>query len=810
MAMVQTIDSAKYSSMPRSGIETDLVDYILPPEKMPAQLIAYAQHAYKKVPPKLIPAEGKIPDALQKIFILLRTNTGHDFSAYKRNTIYRRIERRMNVNQIDKISIYVRYLQDNKIEVDNLFKELLIGVTNFFRDIEAFEAIKQKAIPTILKDRPKDYVLRVWVPGCSSGEEAYSIAITLRECTEKLKQHYGIQIFATDIDDNAIEAARAGIYPGSISADVSSERLKRFFIVEGNFYRVKKYIREMLVFASQDIIKDPPFTKLDLVCCRNLLIYLESDLQKKLVPLFHYSLKPGGILFLGSSETIGEFTDHFSPIDRKWKIFKRNETISPGPVAMEFPAAMPLVKAVEADKLKPVRASLAQLAEKALLESYAPPSVIINDRGEILYIHGRTGKYLEPAPGEAKWNLYEMAREGLKLELPTAIRKAMSQKTEVKYEGLHVNYNGGTQLIDLTVKPIGKPEAKSGVLLVVFEDVSPSAKKKVSRKKRVSKNMVQERIEALERELQYSKENLQITIEELETSNEELKSTNEELQSTNEELQSTNEELETSKEEQQSLNEELTTVNTELQGKIDQLTMSNDDMKNLLDSIDIPTIFLDNDLRVKRFTSHATRVINLIQTDIGRPISDIVTKINNETLVADAKAVIEDLVFREKTVRTKDGTYYEMRIAPYRTAENVIDGVVITFLDLTKGQAQEARTRRFANVLEDSHDAITVQNFEGNILAWNKGAVKMYGYSEAEALDMNIRDIIPREKIKEALKFTKEIAEGKKIVSFKTQRKAKDGSILDVWLTVTKLVDASGIPVELATTERNLAWLADA
>jgi len=813
MAMVQSPDSAKYNSMPRSAIETDLVDYILPPEKMPEQLIAYTKHGTQKVDPKLISAEKKVPDAMRKIFILLRTHTGHDFSSYKKNTIYRRVERRMQVHQMDEITTYVRLLQENKVEVEILFKELLIGVTNFFRDPEAFKALKEKALPRLLADKSDDDTVRVWVPGCSSGEEAYSIAILLRECTEHLKRHMGIQIFATDIDKSTIDTARAGIYPASISADVSPDRLKRFFMSEDNTYSIKKDIREMLVFAPQDIIKDPPFTKLDLVCCRNLLIYFDTELQKKLLPLFHYSLKPEGILFLGTSETIGGFTNLFTAVDKKWKIFRRKGSGPSVHAAFAFSETPPLQRIYEVEPGKPKEIDIAQLAEKCLAEHYAPPSVIIDEKGEILYIHGRTGKYLEPAPGEARLSIYRMAREGLKLELPSAIHKAATQKKEVIHKKIAIKGNGSTQMIDLIVRPMLDARTPSGLMMVVFADVTPIRKEKPTEKKRIQTLKGDERTKVLERELQYTKENLQSTIEELETSNEELKSTNEELQSTNEELQSTNEELETSKEEQQSMNEELTTVNSELQGKIDGVSEANNDLKNLIDAIEIPTIFLDNDLCIKRFTSHATRIINLIQVDIGRPIGDIATKLEDASISEVARAVLKDLVFREREVHTGDGFYFRMRVAPYRTIENVIDGVVITFTDLTKDKELEEREHRLAAelrlaaVIKDSNDAVTLQDLDGNILDWNKGAEKLYGYSQTEALKLNILDIIPQEKQKQSLDLIKKISAGKEIKSFKTQRKTRDGRVLDIWLTVTKIADAEGKPIQIATTERDLAWL---
>ena len=679
MTIAQLPASAQYDSMPESAIKTGSVDYIVLPEKMPEQLIKYVTHT--------IPATVReIPsDALQKIFILLRENTGHDFSFYKPNTIYRRLEKRMNALQIDNISYYIRYMQEKPNEAKMLFKEFLIGVTNFFRDAPVFEFFKNQILPELLKDKPNDYSVRVWVPGCSTGEEAYSIAILFNEYMDESKQKFNIQIFGTDIDDDAINTARAGLYPHTISDDLTQERLTRFFTKEGNFYKIKKKIREMIIFAPQDIIKNPPFTKLDMICCRNLLIYLNSEVQKKLFPIFHYSLKPEGILILGSSETIGNFIDIFSVVDKKIKIFKRKVSAS-AINAVEFPIIPSTYKTVENRLSKIKEFNMEQQLNKIMLENYVPPCVIINENGSIIYIHGRTGKYLEFAPGEASLNILDMVNEEIKLELISAIHKVLSQKKEVLCEGLKVKYNGGRHVINLRVKPVNRPDIMQGLMMVVFEDVISTSSPPLLKEKKTELHdkKTNKKIEQLEKELKYTAENLQTTIEELETANEELKSTNEELQSTNEELQSANEEMETSKEELQSLNEELLTVNMELQNKINELSKINNDMKNLFDSTEIATVFLDNNLCIKRFTTYVTKIINLIQTDIGRPINHIATNLKYENLIKDANEVIKTMKIKEIEVLTNDGQWYLMRILPYKTIDDLPDGVTITFITYTE------------------------------------------------------------------------------------------------------------------------------
>jgi len=420
LTMAQDPETAKYDAMPKNAIDTEQVDYVLAPEKMQDQLEDYVRHRERKGHKPKAPI-GKGPDDIQKVFFLLRQQTGHDFSEYKKNTIQRRIERRMNVHQLEKLPDYVQLLQNKSHEVYVLFRELLIGVTSFFRDAEAFEELKKHVIPMI-EEKPRGYTLRSWVPACASGEEAYSIAMLLYECIEAAKKHAFIQMFATDIDEQAIERAREGVYPPSIAQDVGPERLNKFFLKEETVFRIRPDIREMIVFAPQNIIKDPPFTKLDLVCCRNLLIYMESSLQKKLLPLFHYSLNPGGILFLGSSENIGEFTDLLEPQEKRWKIFKRKNIGPHTHPVVEFPINAQDTKREFGGNVEAENAGIAKLAEKELLAAWAPPSAIVNEKGEILYIHGRTGKFLEPSPGEANLNIYEMAREGLKIELSAAIR----------------------------------------------------------------------------------------------------------------------------------------------------------------------------------------------------------------------------------------------------------------------------------------------------------------------------------------------------------------------------------------------------
>ncbi len=824
MAMAQNPESTEYDGMPRSAVATGLVDYVLPPAEMPAQLIAYVTHAFGKATHSISPQPPKVEDALKKIFILLRSHTGHDFSKYKQSTINRRIERRMAVHQIARLSSYVSYLQQTPAEVEALFRDLLIGVTNFFRDPDAFSALETRVIPHLFDRKPARMIIRVWVAGCSTGEEAYSIAILLQERIETLKQSFKVQIFATDIDSSAIGAARSGVYPASIAADISPERLARHFDREpdGSAYRVHKSLRDMIVFSEQDVIKDPPFSKLDLISCRNLLIYMGGDLQKKLIPLFHYALNTGAFLFLGTSESVGEFVHLYKIIDRKAKLYQKIEDaasvhrtgIGKFPSALTDNALAPRFSAPAPGE---GRLPLRELTERALMQHFSPVGALVNEHGDILYLHGRTGMYLEPAPGEAVLNILKMAREGLRRDLTLSLHKAVTHKEPVLQPGLRVKTNGDYTTANLTVRPVASgSNATTGatLYLVVLEEapIGPLERPEaVIPSSEGDTATVEARITLLSQELRAKDEYLQTTIEEMETSNEELKSSNEEMQSVNEELQSTNEELETSKEELQSVNEELATVNAELQQKVAELSRTNNDINNLLAGTGIGTIFVDHHLRIQRFTASVTQVINLILSDVGRPVGHIVSNLMGyDSLVADVQEVLDNLAPKEIEVRTRAGAWYLLRIRPYRTLENVIEGAVITFTEITemkKAQAslQETETlRRLAVVVRDASDAITLQDLEGRILAWNLGAVRTYGWSEAEALNMNIRELIPEGLREEALATMRQLVNAEVLKPYRTQRITKDGRVVDVSLTATALLDEAQKMYALMTTERQI------
>ncbi|OGD13617.1 chemotaxis protein CheR [Candidatus Atribacteria bacterium RBG_19FT_COMBO_35_14] len=814
MVMAQNT-STEYDGMPRSAIATGLVDYELPPAEMPAQLIKYVNYAFGRLSQTVTTLAPKDENALKKIFILLRGRTGHDFSQYKPSTVNRRIERRMAVHQIKTIDRYVQYLQETPVEVEALFQDLLIGVTNFFRDPEAFQALEQQVIPKLFAGKPAGGVIRVWSPGCSTGEEAYSLAILLQERMEAMKQVYKVQIFATDIDSQSIAIARNGFYPASITADLSPERLARFFTAETDrsAYRIHKTIRDLLVFSEQDMIKDPPFSKLNLISCRNLLIYMGNNLQKYIIPLFHYALNPGGFLFLGISETVGEFNDLFTTLDRKLKLYQRRDDIYSLQSAALGRFLPPITMTAVQKKADTGKMPLREMTEKMLLQQLAPVGMLVNGQGDIIYLHGRTGLYLEPAPGEAGVNnILKMAREGLRYELSLALHQAAVSKEMVRHPGLRVKTNGDFITVNLAVHPVAsRSELTEGegpirtpetpLYLVILEQVSPFELEKAQM---VTALHTSEGLEGSDARLVALKKELRAKDEYLQTSNEELKSSNEELQSTNEELQSTNEELETSKEELQSLNEELDTINIELQTKVLDLSRANNDMNNLLAGTGIGTVFVDRNLHILRFTPAATKIINLILSDVGRPVGHIVSNLMGyDSIVADIQAVLDTLIPKEVEVQTQEGLWYMMRILPYRTQENVIEGVVITFVDISEIKKME-KVQRLAVIVRDAHDAIILQDLKGCILNWNPAAVKMYGWSEAEALTMNIRDLISESIREKELAIVKQLSQSEVLKPYRAQRVTKDGRMVEVLMTATAVMNEAGEIYAITTTAREI------
>lgn len=712
VTLVQEPATAKYDGMPASAVQAGYASHVLPVERMPEALLAATRHLPVRAVPAAVPSAPAEAGGLSRILMLLRTVTGHDFSLYKKSTIGRRIERRMAQHDIEDTEVYARYLKEHPAELQALFRELLINVTSFFRDAEAFEALRSEILPQLCALKPEGYVFRAWVAGCASGEEAYSIAMLLRELMDETKREFKVQLYATDLDDDAIAVARAGVYPPNIAQDVAPERLRRFFVKDEGGFRVKKEIREMVVFAVQNVVKDPPFTKLDLLSCRNLLIYLEPQLQNRLIPAFHYALKPNGVLFLSPSESIGGHPDLFAALSRKWKLYRAIPSAASTRAVLAGGltwAAEKTGKAPEEIIIKARETNFAELARRVLLQSYAPASVVTDMKGNILYVHGDTGKYLRPAPGQATLNVVDMARDGLQLELRTAVQAAGAGTPTLNHE-LPVKTNGDFQRVSFSVRPLPEPDVGEGLLLVSFQDLPDAAlaKSGLGRGTRGKRGTAGEakRIEELERDLAYTKENLQATIEEQQASNEELKPTNEEMQSTNEELQSTNEELETSKEELQSVNEELVTVNAELQAKIEQLAGMQNDMKNLLDNITTGTVFLDEHLLIRRFTREAARVYRLVATDVGRPLADIKSDLTGEDLLAEARTVLDTLTPCEREVRTSGGDWYLARLQPYRTLENVIEGVVLTFTDISQRVAAEGAVREARLLAEGIVDTV--------------------------------------------------------------------------------------------------------
>ena len=698
LTAVQQPDTAQYDAMPQSAIAADCVDILAPPGDLPVRILSCLAQKPDQGTPEVHSVEPEVTSTpLQRILRLLQERTRHDFSLYKPSTLHRRMERRMVIHEIATLALYADFLGNNPQEIDLLFKEVLIGVTRFFRDTAVWQHLAETTLAELLAREPRVPNLRAWVVGCSTGEEAYSLAIIFTEVLENLPKPHGftLQIFASDLSPDAIATARRGYYPAEISSSVSAERLARFFSPRNEGYQINSDIRDLVLFAQQDVVLDPPFTRLDLISCRNLLIYFDPSLQRKLIPLFHYSLRDGGVLLLGSSETVGRYTQLFAPIESKLRLYRRQNKVQSDDIRLPVQSFPPLSRISKELPVPPsyspptTKDNLQTAADQVLLQVYAPAAVVVNDEGDIVYISGRTGKYLEPAAGKANWNFHAMVREGLRTPIGSALRQIGDQSEPLQLQTLQVQLpGGGTQSVDVTVQALREPTALRGMKMIVFRDIAPPQSAPIS--KNQSKTAAQQTHTV---ELQQCQDEIQALQEENRTSREELQSANEELQSTNEELQSTNEELTTSKEEMQSMNEELQTINSEMQTKLDDLALAQSDMRNLLNSIEIAILFLDQNLNLRRFTDRASKIISIREGDIGRPLSDLTTTLQYPELNDDARNTLNTLVFSEKQITTTDNRWFTVRIMPYCRLDNVIDGVVITLLDITATKTLEHSLR---------------------------------------------------------------------------------------------------------------------
>lgn len=703
LSAVQQPETAQFDAMPRSAIAAACADIIAPAEELPGRILAYIDKVFKPT----VTATDKgtdtgtrtlPPEPLNRILAALQRKTRNDFSLYKRNTLLRRIERRMAIHEVATQALYADLLEKNPQEVDLLFKELLIGVTGFFRDPDVWQFLADVALPELLARRAAESKLRAWVVGCSTGEEAYSLAMVFAEVTEKLSQfrHLSLQIFASDLSPDAITAARRGQFPKAIEVDISADRLRHFFSAHEDYYQVNASIRDMVLFTTHDVILDPPFTRLDLLLCRNLLIYFDAALQRKILPLFHYSLRPGGVLLLGTSETTGTFTKLFTPIQSKLRFYLCQES-TPGHGAEFFREPFPPLFQMSKElamppthPTPPISDSLQKAADQVLLQVHSPAAVLINSDSDILFISGRTGKYLEPTAGKANWNFHAMVREDLRSHIAFALRKAAAQTEPVILHGLSVKLpGGGVQSVDVTVQSFNEPAELRGLTMVIFKDIERVAPDQNGHRTKTEAE-AEARYAA---EQQRCNDEIQALREEARATKEELQSANEELQSTNEELQSTNEELTTSKEEMQSMNEELQTINAEMHAKLDDLALAQSDMQNLLNSIEIAILFLDRNLNVRRYTDRAAKIINIRESDIGRPISDLTTSLKYPELHNDAEETLRTLVFTEKQVESNDGNWFSVRIIPYRRLDGMIDGLVVTFINITATKRLESTLR---------------------------------------------------------------------------------------------------------------------
>ena len=793
-------DSTAMSGMPQSAAATGLVDHIITVAEMPALLLDYQRHLQKVAPKK--DGDGARRDMashLTAIAALLRTATGHDFSGYKQNTLVRRIQRRMQVLRVDTVPAFIERLRKDPREVELLFREFLIGVTQFFRDAHTFEALEAEVIPKIIANKGADAHIRIWVPACATGEEVYSLAILVKEGLDRAGLAPKVQIFGTDIDDAAVSLARAARYSRKLDG-LSPARAARWFVADGEDHCPVREIRDMCIFSTHNVIKDPPFSKLDLISCRNLLIYLAPELQDRLMKTFHYALRDRGYLCVGQSEGVSRKHRLFDTVDKKHRIFVRRQGPAVAPDLQHTSGATkPAAAAPRADTDRTSDAIETEI--RRAVEKYSPAYVIIDRQQEILrFSGGEVGRYLEPSAGAASLNLLALVRKALRPAVRAAIQKAYRHAEAVTTEHTSIRIEGRNRSIRLIVEPLTDDRgAETGRWVLVFQETGVKDESPPT-------PGLHPDIQALEHELLTARTQLRSTIDELETSNEEMKSANEEYQSVNEELQSSNEELETAKEEMQSVNEELQTINAEMTSKNELLTQLNSDLRNLLDSTQIATVFLDSALHIKYFTPPMTDLFHLRAGDRDRPITDLAARMHYEDLRQDVADVLRNLNVVEKEVRVDDAdTVFLMRIQPYRTVDNVIDGVVVTFVDITASKEHEQTSAQLAAIVDSSHDAIIGHSFDGTITSWNSGAKAIFGYTALEAIGQPFAILVPENQADEVPQILAKLRRGERIEHFEIERVRKDGSRIDVSLTVSPVRDAGGNIIAASTIARDFS-----
>ncbi|MET0753907.1 MAG: CheR family methyltransferase, partial [Pyrinomonadaceae bacterium] len=815
-AIVQDPDDAEYDGMPRSAIGTNLADWILPVRQMPENLINY--RASSKRLHLTGDDDGKVAkeiqadESLREILTILRVRTGHDFSNYKKPTLVRRIARQLQIHNLEDIPAYLAFVRKHPEEIHSLMKNLLINVTNFFRDRDAFDALEREVIPALFDGKNAKDTIRVWSCGCASGEEAYSLAMLLSEYAYRQSDPPKIQVFATDVDEDAIAEAREHRYPESIEADVTIERLKRFFTKEGIYYKIRKELRETVLFAPHNVLRDPPFSRLDLITCRNLLIYLNRETQDRVMEIFHFALAPQGYLFLGSSETADGELGLFAPVDKKQRIYWRRPAHPAQVAAPQMPLAgkwqINLPETKRAGGRRDSAFSLGEMHYK-LLESLAPPAILVSKDFDVLYLSGSAGRYLQIKGGEPSSNLLKLVNPDLLPDLRAALFAAQREHAAARFENVRAGIDGAETFVSVGVRPVDVDTETNDFLLVIFEENKPAATgAEVEREKNARVLVKDDAMEAVvrrfEEELMRTKGQLRGTIEQHEVSIEELKASNEELQAINEELRSTTEELETSKEELQSVNEELTTVNHELKDKIDETIRANSDLQNLIASTDIATMFLDRALRIKRFTPPIERLFNITPADAGRPLEHFTHRLDYPNLIEDVERVLRSLSTIEREVRDIDGRTFMARLLPYRTVDDRIEGVVLNFIDISDRKRAEVFKYFLAAIVESSGDAVITADFDGKITSWNKAAELLFGYKTREAVGKSLAMLALPKDFKQMFADADKIKYSEKAKVFDTVRIHKDGREMKLEIMLSPVRNNEDEVIGISTVARDM------